>query len=117
MKRINPVAPLRIEDRVIVADGGVNISGVVKAISPWVFILVETESGHLYLDVVFNVSAVSWSRIILLEPWVEADDVDRLEELARQIGCYPKRTDVNDVDGALKLCDHTSKFCRVPSEF
>lgn len=115
MKKVQPIAPIKVGDNVIFVDDGNEISGVVRSITPWSFILVETVSGRLYLSIVMNISAASWSCIVLLEPWVKVDDAYLHVELVKQISYYPKRTNVDDVNGALRLCDRMSDFCRTPS--
>ena len=114
MTTTRPNAPISVGDNVIVRDDGIELPGVVRSVSTWSFILVETANGQLYLDVVMNISAVSWTRIVLLEPSVEVDDPEFHAELVKQISYKPRRTNVDDVNGALKLCDHSSAVIRVP---
>lgn len=114
MTKTHPTAPMKVGDNVIVLDDGNELLGVVRSLSAWSFILVETANGQLFLDLVMNISAVSWSRIVLLEPWVKAANSELHAELAKQISYYPKRTNVDDVNGALKLCDRSSAIIRAP---
>lgn len=114
MVETHPTAPMKVGDNVIVLDDGKELLGVVRSISAWSFILVETANGQLFLDIVMNDSAVSWARIVLLEPWVKAADAELHAELAKQISYYPNRTNVDDINGALKLCDRSSAIIRAP---
>lgn len=107
-------APMTVGENIIVLDDGIEMHGVVRSLSLWSYILVETANGQLFMNVVMNISAVSWSQMVQLEPWVHADESEHHAELARQISYNPKRTDVEDVNGALKLCDRSSAFIRAP---
>jgi hypothetical protein len=115
MSQASPISPLEIGERVFISSEEVILSGIVRSTAPWIFILIETDNGDLYLEVDFNISAVSWSRIVLLEPWVKVEDGDLHAQLARQIAYSPRRTDVDEINGALRLCDRLTQMRRSPS--
>lgn len=111
MERLPPT-PLTVGDRMIVQDENRGFPCVVRAISSWEFILVEASNGDLYLDVVMNLSAVSWSRVVQLEPHAAVADTNYLKTLAEQISFHPQRTNVADVDGAIRLCKPETRLVR-----
>jgi hypothetical protein len=62
--------------------------------------LVQADDGRRILEVVFNVSSVSWTRLVLLGDHVRMDAIDALVE---EITYRSERVDVSDVEGADEL--------------
>ncbi len=96
--------PLKVGDPVKILADGTERPGQVLALSDWQWILARTDDGRLWLDVMMNLSAVSWSRLVLLDRDTAADDLDVIDEIARAVAWRPRRVDVADVAGAERLC-------------
>ncbi|MCE8511003.1 hypothetical protein KBY28_21365 [Ruegeria pomeroyi] len=94
-------------DRVRITTDGQELGGVVVRFRSWEWILVKAEDDRYYLEVVFNLSAVSWDRIILLQ---KTPDLDLIDEVARKIAYHPKRLNVADVEGADKLLPASARM-------
>lgn len=104
-----------LDDEVILTDGIQKIHGTVRGISPWRYIFVEAKDGSFYLEVCFDRSFISWSRLVLLEPWVRADNHDQHLMLAENIAYSPDRKNVDDVAGAVRFCAPAMKLQRIAS--
>lgn len=117
MTEMYPIAPLALGDKVVLTEGSHSIQGVVRGVSNWRYTLVEAKDGALYLEVCFDRSFVSWSRIVLLEAWIRPEDHERHLALAEKIAYSPDRTNVDDVDGAAQFCSPRMKLQRIGSQF
>ncbi|PLP59229.1 hypothetical protein CYK37_12230 [Mesorhizobium loti] len=95
--------PLKVGDPVNILADGTERPGQVLALADWQWILVQTDDGRLWLDVVMNVSAAYWSQLVLLDPGTDADDLHTIAEIARVVAWHPRRMDVADVLGAERL--------------
>lgn len=95
--------PLKVGDQIKIQAGGRERPGHVLALSDWQWILVQTDDGRLWLDVVMNISAAYWSQLVLLDRSMSADDLHMIEEIARAVAWRPRRVDVADVPGAERL--------------
>lgn len=104
--------PLKIGDRVTIRAGGMETSGCVLALSDWQWILARTDDDCLWLDVMMTMSAVSWSRLVLLENSVRADDLGAIDRIAGAVAWNPHRVDVADVPGAERLCEPSEQLIR-----
>ena len=100
---------LSVGDHVTIDDGTTCIPGQVLAILPWRGILVTTDQG-LYLDVVLNISAASWTRLIRLTPEISDLTEPELDDLLTRISYSPKRTDLEDIPEALGFCGPSMKL-------
>lgn len=104
--------PLKIGDRVTIRADGMERSGCVLALSDWQWILARTDDGRLWLDVMMTMSAVSWSRLVLLDRGTVAGDLGAIDEVARAVAWWPYRDDVADVPGAERLCEPGEQLIR-----
>ncbi len=95
--------PLKVGDQIVIGTDGTERPGRVLALSDWQWILVRTNDGRLWLDVVMNVSAAYWSQLVLLDRGTEANDLQGIGEIARAVAWQPRRVDVADVAGAERL--------------
>ena len=94
---------LSVGDDVTLEDGATHIPGQVLAILPWRGILITTDQG-LYLDVVFNISAASWTRMIRLNPDLTALTDRELDDLLTRISDSPNRKDLEDIPETHSFC-------------
>ncbi|WP_054310207.1 hypothetical protein [Mesorhizobium sp. 1M-11] len=95
--------PLKVGDPVRILIDETEIPGQVLALADWQWILVQTDDGRLWLDVVMNVSAAYWSQLVLLDSSTNAKDLHAISEIARAVAWHPRRVDVVDVPGAERL--------------
>lgn len=95
--------PLKVGDQIKIEADGMERPGHVLALSDWQWILVQTDDGRLWLDVVMNVSAAYWSQLVLLDRNTSAGDLRMIGEIARAVAWHPRRVDVADVPGTERL--------------
>lgn len=103
---------LKVGDPVSIEAAGAERPGKVMATADWQWILVQADDGRLWLDVMMTMSAVSWSRLVLLERNTVADDPNAIDAIARAVAWNPHRVDVADVPGAERLCEPGEQLTR-----
>lgn len=104
--------PIAAGDCVTLQIGGSEQPGEVLAVSSWAFILARGADGCLYLDVAFNRSAVSWSRLVRLSKDVDPADIEAISAIADTVAYQPSRSDVRDVSGASALLPASDRLVR-----
>ena len=82
---------------------GITLPGEVEAIVHWAGILVRCEDGQRFLEVVFNRSAVSWTRMVALRTGIGPIPNEALKGLIARIAFQVDRTDVKDIPEAAEL--------------
>ena len=92
--------PLSITDGVAFGPNGHGHHGQVIAIGPYAYIAVEADDGALWLEVVFNRSFASWSRMVKL---ASGTPLDALENISEQIAYHVERKTVDDIPEAERL--------------
>ena len=96
--------PLKPGDRVGLRVDGQVLLARVCVIGQWSHIVARSDDGRLWIEVVMNLSAVSWTRLVQLADSVDIADEAHLAAIAQAISWRPRRDDVADVPGAVRLC-------------
>ena len=90
---------LKAGDTVIIDDSGEQVTARIIHVIPWVAILFAAEDGRRYAQIEFNISAVSWPRMIRLQDELNLSE-SALQDLADRISNTPKRRDLADIPEA-----------------
>lgn len=101
---------IAVGDPIIVRTDRIDRQGEVVALAIGSWILARTADGRLWLEVVMDLSAVSWSRLALLEHNLRAEDTIDIERIAQAIARRPHRNDAADVPGVQSLCAAGDEF-------
>lgn len=84
---------------------------VVRGVAPWAWILVETEDGDHFVEVVLNRSAVSWSRLFTFADHIDVTDLEAVDRIVRELA--HRMGDVDAVDGIGQMLATTSGIERL----
>jgi hypothetical protein len=96
--------PMKIGARVDVRAGAADLRGRIVDLAQSDWIAVQTDDGRMWLEVSMNISALGFTRLVLLEGGVSSLDRADFERIAAAVAFRPRRTNVDDVPGAARLC-------------